>query len=67
MATRKTKLTVDWIVGIFYLKIKIHRQLININKVTDFHSGFLTIFSGLRSNTRWTTELMNMYICVENI
>ena len=52
---------------IFYLKIKFHGQLININEVTDFHSGFLTIFSALRSNTRWTTELMNIYICVENI
>ena len=51
---------------IFYFKIKIHGQLININKVTDFHCGFL-IFSALRSNTRWTMELMNIYICVENI
>ena len=38
---------------IFYL-VKIHGQLININEVADFHSGFL-IFSVLRSNTRWTT------------
>ena len=50
---------------IFYLKIKIHGQLISINEVTDFHSGFL-IFSALRSNTRWTMELMNIYICVDN-
>ena len=35
---------------IFYLN-KIHRQLININEVTDFHDGFL-IFSALRSNSR---------------
>ena len=42
-------------------------QLINTNEVTDFHNGFLTIFSALRSNTRWTTELMNIHICVENI
>ena len=27
-----------------YLKIKIHGQLININEVTDFYNGFLTIF-----------------------
>ena len=52
---------------IYYLKIKIHRQLININEVTDFYSGFLTIFSALRSNTRWTTEPMSLCICVENI
>ena len=51
----------------FYLKIKIHGQLININEVTDFHNGFFTIFCALRSNTRWTTELMNIHICVENI
>ena len=31
------------------------QTLININEVTDFHSGFLTIFSALRSYTRWTT------------
>ena len=71
MASRKTKLTIDWIVTItghgseagadhtgvricqisqqcmcrkiFYLKIKIHGKLININ-VTDFHSGFLICF-----------------------
>ena len=30
---------------IFYLKIKIHRQFINIHEVTDFHCGFMTIFS----------------------
>ena len=41
-------------------------NLVNINEVTDFHSGFL-IFSALRSNTRSTTELRNIYICVENI
>ena len=52
---------------IFYLKIKIHGQLININEVTDFHNGFSTIFSALRSNTRWTIELMNFDICVEII
>ena len=55
------------VLKIFYLKIKIHGQLININKFTDFHNGFLTIFSALRSNTRWTTELMNIHICVEDI
>ena len=52
---------------IFYLKIKIHGQLINIKEVTNFHNGFLTIFSALRSNTRWTTEFMNIHIWVENI
>ena len=45
----------------------LHEQFININEVTDFHNGFLTIFSALRSNTRWTTELMNIHMCVENI
>ena len=51
---------------IFYL-IKIHGQL--INKVTDFHGGFL-IFSVLRANTRWTTvqsSIINIYICIKNI
>ena len=51
----------------FYLKIKIHGQLIDINEVTDFHNGFLTNFSASRSNTRWTPDLMNIHICVENI
>ena len=54
-------------VEILYLKIKIRRQLINIHEVTDFHSGFLTYFSALTSNTRWTTKLMNIYVCVGNI
>ena len=43
-----------YVLKIFYLKIKIHRQLININEVSNFHNGFFTIFSALRSNTRWT-------------
>ena len=51
----------------YFLKIETHGQLININEVTDFHNDFLTIFSALRSNTRWTTELMNIHIRVENI
>ena len=37
-----------------------HGQFINVHEVTDFHGGFLTIFSALRSNTRWTTQLMNI-------
>ena len=40
--------------------IKIRGKLINIHEVTDFHGGFLTIFSAVRSNTRWTTQLMNV-------
>ena len=40
--------------------IKIQGQLINIHGVTDFHGGFLTTFSALRSNTRWTIQLMNI-------
>ena len=44
-----------------------HRHLINIHEVTDFYNGFLSIFSALKSNTRWTTELMNIDICVENM
>ena len=34
----------------------INGQLINIREVTDFHGGFLTIFSAVR----WTTQLMNI-------
>ena len=40
-----------YVVEILYL-INIHGQYINIHEVTDFHDGFLTIFSALRSNTR---------------
>ena len=40
--------------------INIHAQYININEVTDFHGGFLTIVSALRSNDGWTTQLMNV-------
>ena len=40
------------------------RQYINIHEVRDFHGDFLTIFSALRLNTRWTTQLINIYICV---
>ena len=36
-------------VEILYL-INIHGQYINIHEVTDFHDGFLTKFSALRSN-----------------
>ena len=39
----------------------------HIHEVTDFHGGFLAIFFALISNTRWTTQLMNIYICVGNI
>ena len=53
-------------VEIHYL-INIRGQYINIHEVMDFHGGFLTIFSALRSHTRWTTQLMNIYICVGNI
>ena len=50
-------------VEILYL-INIRRQYINIHEVTDFHGGFSTIFSALRSNTRWTTQLINIYVCI---
>ena len=56
---------------ILYFKIKVSRQLINIHDVTDFHGGFVTILSGLTSNTRWITQLgnsiTNTYKCVGNI